>query len=385
VILTGSPVPAPHESPTVGAGLPVRGETRLLGVSTPDPAGGLPWGMRIFRTTRGLICVQIGRLDHGRLGELGVDGAFGNDGRFHPFPAAAFPATRFATGTTTCQPPMLPFAGDIVGLEASAASNPRPDVGVAADRREVSVGLLGPHAVSVTYRDGSATHTQPVIPGLGAYLIVQRVTSGRTLGSISSTLGWDGPRGFPTSPNGALTAITYRYGTHVCTDTGRGPIAQACGLSVGPPLRAAPLPATRVPVSVRLQVRGDVVTGARVSFRAPYAVTSANESYAVDMPVCTGPGGTATNEDLARGQLVTVSLSGDLLGNTCRRPLPIQITYLRFGTGIPAITPIGAATVRPPPGTHFPRLPGCPPPKPGLAGSHACRIVPMPPAIAAAR
>ena len=64
------------------------------------------------------------------------------------------------------------YAGDIVGLQLSAANNPRTGSGVAADRREISFGLLGRHAVSITYGSGSDTHTQPVLGGLGAYLIV---------------------------------------------------------------------------------------------------------------------------------------------------------------------------------------------------------------------
>ena len=65
VILTGSPVSTVSApSATVGEGIPVAGGARLLPLRTPDPAGGLPWGMRIIHTTRGLICVQILSLIH---------------------------------------------------------------------------------------------------------------------------------------------------------------------------------------------------------------------------------------------------------------------------------------------------------------------------------
>jgi hypothetical protein len=47
--------------------------------------------MRVVHTTRGLICVQIGRVDSGRLRQLGVDGGFGDDERFHPMPTDALP------------------------------------------------------------------------------------------------------------------------------------------------------------------------------------------------------------------------------------------------------------------------------------------------------
>ncbi len=70
VILTGSPVePAVHPIATAGEGIPVEGGVRLLPLRAPDPAGGLPWGMRIIHTTRNLICVQVGRVLDGQLGE----------------------------------------------------------------------------------------------------------------------------------------------------------------------------------------------------------------------------------------------------------------------------------------------------------------------------
>ncbi len=69
VILTGSPV-ATVRAPiaTAGEGIPVAGGARLLPRASARPGGGLPWGMRIIHTTRGLICVQIGRVYDGQLG-----------------------------------------------------------------------------------------------------------------------------------------------------------------------------------------------------------------------------------------------------------------------------------------------------------------------------
>jgi hypothetical protein len=43
----------------------------------------LAWGLRTFRTTRGYACVQLGRMQGDRLGIVGRDGAFGDDGCFH--------------------------------------------------------------------------------------------------------------------------------------------------------------------------------------------------------------------------------------------------------------------------------------------------------------
>jgi hypothetical protein len=70
--------------------------TRLLSLRAHDPAGGLPWGMRLIYTRRAgkyahgqsalRACVQIGRVLDGRLGVLGQDGAFQNDHLFHELP-----------------------------------------------------------------------------------------------------------------------------------------------------------------------------------------------------------------------------------------------------------------------------------------------------------
>src|ERR1700729_1735048 len=84
VILRGAPVrPEGQLNPSVGEGVPAPGASQLLALRVPDPEGGLPWGMRIVRTTRGEVCVQIGRVENGQLGELGIDGVFHYDGRFH--------------------------------------------------------------------------------------------------------------------------------------------------------------------------------------------------------------------------------------------------------------------------------------------------------------
>jgi hypothetical protein len=96
-LLTGSPVrPGGPLSPTVGDGIPAPGGSQLLGFRVADPAGGLPWGLRIVHTTRGYVCLQVGRVQGGELGELGIDGAFNDDGRFHPLPADVLPPTGIA-------------------------------------------------------------------------------------------------------------------------------------------------------------------------------------------------------------------------------------------------------------------------------------------------
>jgi hypothetical protein len=358
VILTGAPVRIGKPSSTAGQGIPVLGGTRLLALRAPDPAGGLPWGMRVVHTTRGLICVQIGRVENGRLGELGIDGAFHDDGLFHPLPADALPdvLSNFeGWNFENCATPGEIYAGDSVGLEASAASNPAAGRGVAVDRREISFGLLGRHAVSITYRSGSAKHTQSVLPVLGAYLIVQRYTSGRPLGSVSETGGSDQPFPYsgPADPNGALVTITYRYDGKLCTITGREH-ARPCGLSNYPPPRPAPLPATHAPLHVQLQTHAHLVTGGELSFLAPYPVTSASQGYYLSAQVGRHViGGSASDVDLARGALVSIPI-GHLLSVAQARVIRVEVTYTGSAgfEDTPEVTTIGTVTIRLPRGTH---------------------------------
>ena len=89
--------PAPRAFPNFGEKILPAG-TRLLSLRVPDPAGGPPWGMRLIYTTADRAdpardhasarwgCVQVGRVVDGRLGILGQDGAFHNDGLFHELP-----------------------------------------------------------------------------------------------------------------------------------------------------------------------------------------------------------------------------------------------------------------------------------------------------------
>jgi hypothetical protein len=362
VILTGSPVTTVSAPiATEGEGIPAPGGVKLLPLRAADPAGGLPWGMRIIHTTRALVCVQIGRIYHGQLGQLGVDGAFHDDGRFHPLPADALPDVLPNGGgwmAGNCASPGGIYAGDSVGLELSAATSPPAGAGVPADRREISFGLLGVHAVSITYREGSKTRTQPVLAGTGAYLIVQRYTSGRPLGSVSETDGRDEPGNYsgPAAPNGALTAITYSYAGRPCVDRGNLRMA-SCGLSEVPPPRPAALPIVHVPLHVHLQIHNHVITSAQIRFNAPYPVTNAEQSYSVSAPTCgRGLGGSGSRVDLARGALVTIPV-GDVLSQACSRAVTFTVDYVGFAGGLPQPTRLGSVTIHEPPGTHPKPLP----------------------------
>jgi hypothetical protein len=182
-ILSGEPVenpPGTHLNPKTGLGVIV-GSGTLLGVRGADPAGGPDWALRTVKTSRGLGCIQLGRLVDGKLGVLGRDGAFHDDGRFHERGPQI-------VQTLDCQQPDgvghlfiamtyvgLPESGDATGCAARAYKlNTRP-LCPDGSLRTVYYGLLGPQGKAVTYRDARGKVVrQPVSGPEGAYLVVLR-------------------------------------------------------------------------------------------------------------------------------------------------------------------------------------------------------------------
>jgi hypothetical protein len=356
VLGTGSPVsPPPGSSPTAGIGVPARGESRLLALSAPDPAGGLPWGMRIVHTTRDLVCVQIGRLYHGQLGLLGRDGAFGDDGRFHPLPPdaiAEFPGSgSTAAGAQDCKPPGLPFSDDASGIPQSGVIS--HTTVAASAQRWISFGLLGAHAQSVTYRSRGHAISEAVEPDTGAYLIV---LPGHQPGTTGEQSGGSTGSEQSTSPDGALTAITYRFGATTCQDTNKPGAANSCPSAqlYGPP----PGTITRRlhhPLGVTLQSSAGEHDTAIVTFTAPYQVTNTLNGYQIAMPSpCPTQGGgtviSPIDRNITAGERVRTRLT-DVFANACDRTVVIQVLYGPGDSTAPGRAPttiIGQATIKRP-------------------------------------
>jgi hypothetical protein len=185
--------------------------------------------MRLVTTTRGLLCAQVGRVVNGELGQLGLDGAFHDDGRFHVMAPEDLPEVRAqgAAGDADCVAPKETFAGEIDGLDRNAVENPQGALVALSARREISYGLLGRHALAVADRSGTRTLTRPVLAGLGAYLVVLQAKRNRYLGSTGAAPGSDYADDLePAGPTGSLVVITYRYGRTVCHDDGNDTIAR---------------------------------------------------------------------------------------------------------------------------------------------------------------
>ncbi|HEY1457057.1 MAG TPA: hypothetical protein VGF15_00940, partial [Solirubrobacteraceae bacterium] len=187
-----TPVGGPVRS-NEGIGSPLDRTTAVLGLRVPDPAGGLPWGMRIIRTTRQQACLQVGRvLDHS-IGAIGVGYAFHADGRFHPFSAEVAltyknscvqvdehgnvftvqgPLTASSDGLSLAENTFTRVHCDLPGQHNWGFRCPL------ADLRLIAFGVLGPDAKTLTVAfDGRSFNVTPYGPQ-GAYLLVLPAPNG---------------------------------------------------------------------------------------------------------------------------------------------------------------------------------------------------------------
>jgi hypothetical protein len=226
VFRTGTPV-GPEVPPTPGAyaGAAIASSVRLLPLRVSDPDGGPPWGLRELKTTRGLMCLQVGRVVDGRLGALGQDGAFGNDGAFHPFSinfmSWAGCGTQDARGDAFLNEqlsaiPASALFGDQHHASGGCYARPHDRKSCPSTRRrDVYLGLLGPDATSITYATaGGQLTTMPTTGPDGAYLIV-RAHQKEPCGLAQPVCLRSGGGGYMVGgpelePGPAIRSVTYR-------------------------------------------------------------------------------------------------------------------------------------------------------------------------------
>ena len=331
VIPVGSPTKdrvrlKPHE----GIGALTSGTEKVLTIHTEDPDGGPPWGMRLAKTTRKLGCLQAGRLLDGRIGVLGRDGAFNDDGKFHPITAGS------VGHPGTCQ--QLDGKGQLItsvvmgGIPASASLNgecmpPQFTHGVPKDQlcasesiRLLRYGLLGPQAKSIVV-DG--TKEIPTVGEEGAYLLVERIGD--------SGMGGVGAGPWPT--NGPITEVRFKDGS-------------SCKLGIAGPDPSCKNPGYTAPAQPQLtdaDVRASIKIRtfrtakhwhARISFRAPVAIPDASAAYTIRLSVPSkrskGRGiSTSTQKDIKAGESVVFKF--DWLGGHGR--YHGEITYQPVTSG----------------------------------------------------
>jgi hypothetical protein len=369
-LLSGTPVRPPYKvRPRIFDGAPIPASARLLALSVPDPDGGLPWGLRTLATTRGLGCLQYGRLYGGELGVLGQDGAFGDDHRFHVLSPLDAVSGLDACGSLDAdghlflaiQSQAIPASADPEACLARAdyergARAPRGGIPLCpdADQRALFYGALGPDVESISYSlrtrretfeergraqdftvtrygyaQGGPTVTEPTTGAQGAYLIVAHALPD----APSGTFGPGAPNGSSTLPSGLLQPIreiTYRDG-YVChigvtqdLDTRGRPCSPLGMVSPGRPTPAV----VRSPLSARIlydhhdpPLRPEDVV--QISFIARAPIASAANLYEVAMrdPCRGGSSASSTDEDIAAGRRVTLELSMSL-GPPGSKPCP---------------------------------------------------------------
>jgi hypothetical protein len=338
VIQFGSPAPVSRVSiftaPTTGDGALTPGTVRMLPVSTPDPAGGAPWGMREFTTSRGLGCIEVARLVDDKLVAIGQDNAFGDDGRYHALSVASGGAgfgdwcssldryNRLYINQTwgeqpasawqsRCYAPGSPPGGHMRGEPACPLR----------DERNLYFGLLGPDAKSVTYTLQGKRHTLATSGPEGAYLIVTRSTSGQLLTGVGS--------GGVVPVDGPITEIHYRDGAtcHLSAKSWIGG-AYACTPSMQVPVGyVAPQDLSYTHQQVKTPLRVRLIRSHRgryelqLAFRSRVALTNAQSGYDfiwyVPGTLHENHGDYRTESDIAADQLVSTT--------TC--PLPPGLIY----------------------------------------------------------
>lgn len=333
LIGTGAPVRSQMGFTTgAGYGVAIPSSEGLLGIAAPDPAGGPPWTMRVYDTSRGVGCVQVGRFVGGQIGVIGQDGAFHDDGLFHRLPAQASQAEGACALLDGAHRTFLSMS--TYGLEASAEADacdpltdgrpppPGTERCRAGDERTLFYGLLGPDVQSIAYRLQGHVHRAPAVGPQGAYLIVERADR-RAIASGGDSAPGVTPSG--ANPNQPLLEITYRDGQR-CMLTkhgnrdGHGRPCEPVGYVADP----LPVPTPRQLASpVRVQQLFDRPSGAPdghrenqlvVSFTARVAVHNARSNYYIfteepNTPTCRpdggeGGGGSALARNVRAGEQI---------------------------------------------------------------------------------
>ena len=325
-----------------GYGALVPGTVRMLPIAAPDPAGGPDWGMRVLSTTRGQGCIQIGRLLDGKLGALGQDDAFANDGRFHELPvSAAFDINgcalldgkgRLFTNVTADERPASAWigTGERLGGCVPATAGPyekglrltrqEREMGLKpvpicpqSDLRNIYYGLLGPEAQSMTYVLDGQRHTLATVGSNGAYMFVTRASAHQLLNFANAGTADIVP------VDGPIKEIHYRDGS-TCHLTSKSWIggAYACTPSLSEPVGYVPvgkkLTHAQVATSIhtRLARRRQGRYAITISFTARAGVTDARRLYSVRWREPGMPsgayGGTGSNSNIAPGQTLTFTI-----------------------------------------------------------------------------
>jgi hypothetical protein len=327
-IQLGSPAPKSRvelfTAPRTGDGALSPGSVRMLPISTPDPAGGAPWGMREFATSRGLGCIEVARLYSGKLVGVGQDYAFGNDGRYHSLSVASGGAGYGDWCSALDQYQRL-YINQMWGEQPASAWQSRcyapgsPPGGhmrrepecPPADERNLYFGLLGPDAKSITYVLEGKHHTLATRGSEGAYLIVTRSSPHQLLTGVGTggVVPVDGPITEIHYRDGATCHITRRSwigGAYACTPSLQVPVGY-----VAPKQLSYTHAQVRTPLHVKLIPVRHGRYELRLTFTSRVALSNAQSGYNFIWYIpgvrFENHGGYRTESDIAAGQRVSAT------------------------------------------------------------------------------
>jgi hypothetical protein len=191
-----------------GVGRAVAGSAKLLPLRVADPRGGPPWGIRLVRTQHG-SCAEVGRVEDGRLGSLGIDGYWHDDRLFHPYPTS-WVGGSCGTGSggggaggirdASANIPTFRNTEQTDGCVVEPAGSQARTACPLENLRIVISVSLGPRVTSITYRTATgklATEESPASHGTFLFVFplnaatCRRVLQGRltTTGSCDVTGG----------------------------------------------------------------------------------------------------------------------------------------------------------------------------------------------------
>lgn len=181
LLQTGSPVPYRFGRPATAHakyGIAITG-TIHLSSAVADPQGGLPWALRTFHSTRGYGCLQVGLLYQGKLGVLGKDAAFGDDGRFHELRPDAVDGHGSCIPLDARRHPYLAVHEIAMPTSGTQSCHAKAMYPTAPGRicppeelRGLEYGFAGPDARTVAYRPRVGALRSVATGPEGAYLVV---------------------------------------------------------------------------------------------------------------------------------------------------------------------------------------------------------------------
>jgi hypothetical protein len=243
---SGDPVPA-ITSKRYAFGTVLPGTNRVIDVGARDPGGGPGWAILLYgvgvpeRTlpngdpgpVRTVVCATVGRTQAGKIGVVGRDGAFRNDGRFHELVPESRPSVACGGGSEgrlgfNLDGPPVPASGYTGPVGAKGVGGCKEHVGNvatqskqmrrrlrdlpvcrAAGLRIVKYGFAGPRATKVTFSNDKFTRTATPDPKQnGAYIFV-------VLPKVAG-------------PKPAVLTTTYDTGLVCRTSIGRSPTDPRC-------------------------------------------------------------------------------------------------------------------------------------------------------------